>query len=44
MEEMFDFSARRVVESIEESLTRLGLSYVDIIQVRAFRVTSHAVH
>lgn len=33
VEEMFDFSARRVVESIEESLTRLGLSYVDIIQV-----------
>ncbi|GAU98936.1 hypothetical protein RvY_10008 [Ramazzottius varieornatus] len=33
VEEMFDFSAKRVVESFEESLTRLGLSYVDIIQV-----------
>jgi L-galactose dehydrogenase len=28
----FDFSARRVLASIDESLTRLGVEYVDIIQ------------
>lgn len=30
--EEFDFSARRVTASIDESLQRLGLDYVDIIQ------------
>ncbi|XP_055352666.1 uncharacterized protein LOC129598671 [Paramacrobiotus metropolitanus] len=33
VEEMFDFSAERVTKSIEESLSRLGLTYVDVIQV-----------
>jgi aryl-alcohol dehydrogenase-like predicted oxidoreductase len=28
----FDFSARRVLASVDESLTRLGVEYVDIIQ------------
>jgi aryl-alcohol dehydrogenase-like predicted oxidoreductase len=28
----FDFSARRVIASVDESLARLGLDYVDIIQ------------
>lgn len=30
---MFDFSAERVTRSVDESLQRLGLSYIDIIQV-----------
>ena len=30
---MFDFSAERVLQSAEESLNRLNLSYVDILQV-----------
>eukprot|EP00058_Branchiostoma_floridae_P020921 XP_002606411.1 hypothetical protein BRAFLDRAFT_67662 [Branchiostoma floridae] len=30
---MFDFSAERTLRSVDESLARLGLSYVDIIQV-----------
>lgn len=30
---MFDFSADRVTRSIDESLKRLGLDYVDLIQV-----------
>jgi L-galactose dehydrogenase len=28
----FDFSAQRVTDSVTESLTRLQLSYIDIIQ------------
>nr|CAB3267101.1 L-galactose dehydrogenase [Phallusia mammillata] len=32
-EKMFDFSAERVIQSVDESLSRLGLDYVDIIQV-----------
>jgi len=32
-EKDFDFSAKRVTASIEESLTRLGVDYVDFIQV-----------
>ncbi|XP_070566923.1 uncharacterized protein [Ptychodera flava] len=32
-EEMFDFSAERTIQSVDESLQRLGLDYVDIIQV-----------
>ncbi len=31
--EDFDFSAKRVTASVEESLTRLGVDYVDFIQV-----------
>jgi L-galactose dehydrogenase len=31
---MFDFSAERTIRSVDESLQRLGLDYVDIIQVR----------
>jgi aryl-alcohol dehydrogenase-like predicted oxidoreductase len=30
---MFDFSAERTLQSVDESLQRLGLDYVDIIQV-----------
>jgi L-galactose dehydrogenase len=37
VEEMFDFSAERVIASVEESLSRLGLAYVDVIQVCLFR-------
>ena len=31
--EMFDFRAERVIRSVDESLERLGLNYIDIIQV-----------
>jgi len=31
--EMFDFSAARTLRSVDESLARLGLAYVDVIQV-----------
>ena len=30
---MFDFSAERVIASVNESLQRMGLEYVDLIQV-----------
>lgn len=30
---MFDFSAERVIASVDESLQRMGLEYVDLIQV-----------
>lgn len=30
---MFDFSAERVTRSVDESLKRLGVDYVDLIQV-----------
>lgn len=30
---MFDFRAERVLRSVDESLARLGLDYVDVIQV-----------
>ncbi len=30
---MFDFSAERTLQSVDESLARLGVEYVDIIQV-----------
>lgn len=33
MQKMFDFSAERTLQSVEESLTRLGLDYIDVIQV-----------
>ncbi|XP_032241498.2 L-galactose dehydrogenase isoform X2 [Nematostella vectensis] len=33
VDKMFDFSAERVLKSVDESLARLGLDYVDIIQV-----------
>lgn len=32
-EEMFDFSASKVTQSVYESLERLGVSYIDVIQV-----------
>ena len=31
--EMFDFRAERVIKSVDESLERLGLTYIDVIQV-----------
>lgn len=31
--EMFDFSAERVTKSVDESLARLGVDYIDVIQV-----------
>lgn len=30
---MFDFRAERVIASVEESLGRLGVEYIDCIQV-----------
>jgi len=30
---MFDFSAERVLQSIDESLKLLGVEYIDVIQV-----------
>jgi len=32
-DEMFDFSYERTIKSVDESLNRLGLEYVDIVQV-----------
>ena len=38
---MFDFSAERTLQSVEESLKRLGLEYIDVIQVqKSFGVLS----
>lgn len=31
---MFDFSKEKVTQGFEESLQRLGLDYVDVLQVR----------
>lgn len=31
--EMFDFTAERVTKSVDESLARLGVDYIDVIQV-----------
>lgn len=33
VDKMFDFSAERTLQSVDESLQRMGLDYVDIIQV-----------
>ena len=33
VQEMFDFSAERTLQSVDESLKRLGLDYIDVIQV-----------
>lgn len=33
IEEMFDFSAERTLQSVDDSLRYLGLDYVDVIQV-----------
>ena len=33
IQKMFDFSAERTLQSVHESLKRLGLDYIDIIQV-----------
>ncbi|XP_067650359.1 uncharacterized protein [Haliotis asinina] len=32
-DQMFDFSAERTIKSVDESLARLGVDYIDIIQV-----------
>jgi aryl-alcohol dehydrogenase-like predicted oxidoreductase len=44
--ETFDFSAERVTKSVDESLARLGLDYIDIIQVRrpSLRVSHRTIH
>ena len=34
VDRMFDFSAERTLQSVDESLQRMGLDYVDVIQVR----------
>ena len=34
MDKMFDFSAERTIQSVDESLQRLGLDYIDVIQVQ----------
>lgn len=31
--EMFDFTAKRTIKSVDESLERLGIDYIDVIQV-----------
>lgn len=36
---MFDFSAEATKRSVEKSLQKLGLEYVDIIQVKLIRIT-----
>jgi aryl-alcohol dehydrogenase-like predicted oxidoreductase len=43
VDRMFDFSAERTLQSVDESLARLGLEYVDGIQVCFFyhSVSSH---
>ena len=33
---MFDFSRGRIVKSVDESLARLGLDYLDLVQVHEF--------
>lgn len=33
VDKMFDFSAERTLRSVDESLQRIGLDFVDIIQV-----------
>ena len=33
VDQMFDFRAERVIRSVDESLARLNLDYVDVIQV-----------
>ena len=38
MQKMFDFSAERTLQSVEESLKRLGLDYIDVIQVFHYRI------
>lgn len=39
IEEMFDFSAQRTLQSIDESLDRLKLDYIDVIQVHDMEFT-----
>ena len=34
VQKMFDFSAERTLQSVDESLKRLGLDYIDVIQVK----------
>ncbi len=34
VDKMFDFSAEKTLRSVDESLWRLGVEYLDIIQVR----------
>lgn len=33
VENMFDFRAERVTQSVHESLARLGVDYLDIVQI-----------
>ena len=37
---MFDFRAERVIKSVDESLQRMGLEYVDLIQVHDMEFAS----
>ena len=37
-DKMFDFTAERTLRSIDESLARLGIQYIDIIQVCSLSV------
>ena len=30
---MFDFRGERVIQSVDESLQRLGIEYLDVVQV-----------
>jgi len=33
VEKMFDFRGERVIQSVDESLQRLGVEYLDVVQV-----------
>ena len=33
IQKMFDFSGERTLQSVDETLKRLGLDYIDIIQI-----------
>jgi len=40
VDKMFDFRAERVIKSVDESLQRMGLEYVDLIQVHDMEFAS----
>lgn len=42
-EDRFDFSAQRVTRSVDESLARLGIEYVDLIQCHDIEFADHDV-
>ena len=44
IERMFDFTAERVIRSVEESLARLRLDYIDCIQALIRELLVHIAH